>query len=511
MSNSDKAFLSGNEALGRGAWEAGLKVACAYPGTPSTEILEALAGYGDIDTQWSVNEKVAYEVAFGAAMGGVRSLYASKHVGLNVAMDPLMTSAYTGINAGLVVVVCDDPAMHSSQNEQDTRWAALYAKLPVLEPSDPAEAREFVKIAFDISEQFDTPVMLRLTTRVSHSKETMQLAARVEAPAKAFETDWTKYVMVPGNARKRHAVLEKRLGSLRAYAESSSLNRVEAGSGTRGYITSSVSYQYVKECFPDAPVLKLGIANPLCIDKIRAFVESLDEGVVVEELDPYFETLLHAEGIPVRAKHPSFRLGELKPELIPSLVEGKEKDEPQRAMRPPMLCKGCPHRLTFKALNELGAVVAGDIGCYTLGALPPFSALHSCLCMGAGVTVHEGLRRAGAGDKVVGVVGDSTFIHSGITGLINAAYNKVKGLVMVLDNSTTAMTGGQNHPATGKTIRNEPTKQLSIDGICRACGVDNVDVIRPQAYKEMKELIAKRMEQDALSVIVVQSPCMLLR
>jgi indolepyruvate ferredoxin oxidoreductase alpha subunit len=510
---NDQQFLSGNEAIARGAWEAGLRVACAYPGTPSTEILETLATFNDIDTQWSVNEKVAYEVAAGAAYGGVRSLFACKHVGLNVAMDPLMTSSYTGINGGFVVVVADDPGMHSSQNEQDTRWVGPYSKLPILEPADPSEAYAYVKNAYEISERFDTPVIVRMTTRVSHSKENLMVGSREEITPKPFATDIRKYVMVPANARRRHVVVEQRQVDLAAYAEQSPLNVVCDGDRSIGFITSGETYHYIKEKHSGNAVLKLGMVWPLCENKIRRFIESVEKAYVVEELDPFLETMIQAMGMKVAAKDPSFRVDELKPEYIPAIVSKKPKGAVEKAMRPPQLCKGCPHRLVFKALSNAGLVVAGDIGCYTLGTLPPFSALHTCLCMGAGVTVHEGFRRAHFSDsnKVVGVVGDSTFVHSGITGLINAAYNNMKGLLFILDNSTTAMTGGQNHPATGKTITGAPGKKLVLEELCRSCGADTVDVIKPQRFKQMEALIQKRLSEDTLSVIIVRSPCLLIK
>ena len=513
MNTPTQQFLSGNEAIARGAWESGLKVACAYPGTPSTEILETMAGYPEIDAQWSVNEKVAYEVALGAAYGGVRSFFACKHVGLNVAMDPLMTSSYTGVNGGFVAVVADDPGLHSSQNEQDSRWVAVFSKLPMIEPSNPRECYRFVKEAYSISETFDTPVLLRTTTRVSHSKENLETGQRGDIPARPFEVNIPKYVMVPKNAYARHLVVEERLNRLAQYAETTDLNRVEEGAGSPAFVASGAAYHYVKERFPASPVLKLGMVWPLCVNKIRAFSELHGGIFVIEEIDPFLETMLRSHGIPVRAKHPSWRVSELKPEYIDAIAAGEEKQDAPRPARPPQLCKGCPHRLVFNALKELGVVVAGDIGCYTLGTLPPFSALHTCLCMGAGVTVHEGFRRArfAGSDKVVGVAGDSTFVHSGITGLINAAYNGINGLIMVLDNSTTAMTGGQNHPATGKTIRNQPARKLVIEDICRACGVDNVDVVRPQQFRELKELIGRRLSEEALSVIVVRSPCILIK
>ena len=507
-----KAFLSGNEALARGAWQGGLKVACAYPGTPSTEILEALATYPEVDVQWSVNEKVAYEVAFSAAVGGARSLFACKHVGLNVAMDPLMTSSYTGVNAGFVIVVCDDPDMHSSQNEQDTRWVGIYAKLPVLEPANPAEALQFVGEAFRLSERFDTPVIVRMTTRISHGKEDVALGDRAEVPIRPLEKDIRKYVMVPGNARLRHVLVEKRLVRLQAFAEKTRLNRVEMGTKSLGFITSSVTYQYVKECYPDASFLKLGMSHPFCDEKIRQFARSVRRCVVVEELDPFLEEHIKTLGVRFVAKDPSWRLGELGPDAIGPIVRGQKRKVRKTKSRPPRLCPGCPHWATFSVLKKLGLFVAGDIGCYTLGALPPTSALHSCLCMGAGVTFNEGLRRAHPDGRIVGVVGDSTFVHSGITGLVNAAYNKARGMIFILDNRTTAMTGGQNHPATGLTIRDEPTKELDLAALCRACGADHVDVIDPTGnVKALEKLVAERLEADALSVIISKHPCKLIK
>lgn len=510
---AQKAFLSGNEALARGAWESGLAVACAYPGTPSTEIMESFVQYPEVNVQWSVNEKVAYEVAYGAAVGGVRSLFACKHVGLNVAMDPLMTSSYAGVNAGFVVVVCDDPEMHSSQNEQDTRWVGIYAKLPVLEPSSPAEAKVFVAEAIKISETYDTPVVIRMTTRVSHTKEDVTLGTRQAVKPVKLEPNVQKYVMTPGNARVRHAFIEKRLDKLRAFSERTKLNRIEMNDPSLGIITSSVPYNYLKEVYPDASYLKLGFLYPFCDEKIQAFAKSVKKLVVIEELDPFIEEHIKALGIKkANFKDPSFRLGELTPGVIKDAVSGKPKNVVKRPGRAPRLCAGCPHWSAFSVLKKLDLFVAGDIGCYTLGSLPPTSALHTCICMGAGVTFNEGLRLAHPDGKIVGVVGDSTFIHSGITGLINAAYNRAKGVIFVLDNSTTAMTGGQQHPGTGWTIRNEKTKVLDIAQMCRACGADNVDVIDPIGkVKELEDLVKQRLDEDALSVIIVKHPCVLIK
>jgi indolepyruvate ferredoxin oxidoreductase alpha subunit len=503
-------LLSGDEAVARGAWEAGLRVACAYPGTPSTEILETIAGFKEVDAQWSVNEKVAFEVALGAAIAGGRSLYASKHVGLNVAMDPLMTASYTGINAGFVAVVCDDPGLASSQNEQDTRWVGMFAKIPVVEPSSPSEAYLFIKDAFAISEKFDTPVLFRMTTRVAHTKENVAVGVREEIPLLPFETDIPKYVMVPRNAYQKHIRIEKRLVDLASFAEKSSLNRIEEGSAKLGFITSGVTYQYLRENFPDASFLKLGFTYPFCDRKIARFAKSVKELVVVEELDPIIEEHVKSLGIKARSKHPSFRIGELLPEHMPVIEKGGRKKDVASTARKPVLCPGCPHRFVFSVLKRNRAIVTGDIGCYTLAATPPMSSLHTCVCMGASVTFHEGFRRVMPDGKIVGVLGDSTFVHSGVTGLINAAYNGMKGLIIILDNATTAMTGGQHNPATGKTIRDGDTAKLSLEDICRSCGAHNVDVIDPKNIKQLDALVKTRLADNALSVIIARRPCKLI-
>ncbi len=511
MSSSAKrrVFLSGNEAIAQGAYEAGVRVACAYPGTPSSEILEYLSSYSDIDTQWSVNEKVAYEVAFSSSIGGLRSLYASKHVGVNVAMDPLMSSAYSGVNAGFVVVTCDDPGLHSSQNEQDNRFIASLAKLPLLEPSSPKEAKSFVKIAFNISERFDIPVMVRLTTRVSHTKEDVLIKEREVREKKEFSLDVSKYVLVPRNAYRRHIDLEKRINKLTIYSERSSLNRIELNSTKIGFIASGVAYLYTKEMYPDASFLKLGMSFPFPHRKVEEFIRMVKKIYVVEELEPFLEGELRKISVKVRVKHSSFRVGELRPEFIPFIVEGKSKPRETQAARKPVMCPGCPHRPVFWVLKKLKLVVTGDIGCYTLGALPPLSSLHTCLCMGSGVTFFEGLKKA-LNKNIVGVIGDSTFVHSGITSLVNLAYNKTKGLIIILDNSTTAMTGAQPHPATGITIKNEPTKKLVLEEVCYACGADNVDVVNPFKVDKLESIIKKRVNEEALSVLITRFPCRLI-
>lgn len=502
-------FLSGNEALAQGAYEAGLKVAAAYPGTPSSEILEHISLFREIDSQWSVNEKVAFEVAFGAAIAGVRSLYVSKHVGVNVAMDGLMTSAYIGVNAGFVIVTSDDPGLHSSQNEQDNRLVARMANIPLLEPSSPAEAKEFIKKAYQLSERLDVPVMLRLTTRISHTKENIKLGKRIEVPQRNFKINPSKYVMVPSNAFVRHIDLKKRLQKAQKMSESISLNKEEIKDKKLGIITSSVSYLYAKEMAPEASVLKLGMSYPLPVQKIKDFAKKVKTVFVLEELEPFLENQLKAAGIKIKAKHPTWQVGELRPEYMPAIFKGKPREVTKSPTRKPVMCPGCLHRPVFTVLRKLKAVVAGDIGCYTLGALPPLGSLHTCLCMGAGVTIFDGLKR-GDVKNAVGVIGDSTFVHSGITGLINAVYNKQKGLVIILDNSTTAMTGGQPHPATGLTIKKEKTHQLNLKQICLACGVDNVDEIDPFELKDLESLIKKRMSEEKLSVIIARFPCRII-
>ena len=511
QSNMEKyRFFSGDEALGRGAYEAGLHVAAAYPGTPSTEILEYLSKYPEVDTQWSVNEKVAYEVALGAAVGGARSLYASKHVGLNVAMDPLMTASYTGVNGGFVSVVCDDPGLASSQNEQDTRWVSIYSKLPLLEPGSPSEAYSFIKEAFLISEKFDTPVLFRMTTRVAHSKEDILVGERINVPVRDLPVDIAKYVMVPKNAYRKHIFIEKRLHDLALYSEQTPLNKLEMGSTGLGFITSGVSYSYIKEQFPDASVLNLGFVYPFCDEKIKKFASSIKELVIIEELDPFIEEHLKTIGVKCKSRHATYRIGELRPEFLPDIVEGKAKVEVESNARKPVLCRGCPHRFVFTTLRKLKTYVAGDIGCYTLGATPPLSSLHTCVCMGAGITFHEGLRRAHPDRKIVGVIGDSTFVHSGITGLINAVYNGVKGVIIILDNATTAMTGGQNHPATGATISGQNSPKLILENLVKACGVDNVDVLSPRKIKDFESLLKLRLAEEGLSVIIAREPCRLV-
>lgn len=509
MAKKSEMFLSGNEALARGAWEAGLNVAAAYPGTPSTEILETLGTYDEVDAQWSVNEKTAYEVAFGSAVGGKRSLFACKHVGLNVAMDPFMISAYTGVNGGLVVVVADDPGLHSSQNEQDSHRLMPFAKVPMLEPTSPREAYEFARSAFDLSEKFDIPVVIRMTTRVSHTKENVAVAERVEVPAKKLVIDPRKYVMVPGNAYPKHIELEKKLVALKAFSEETPLNRAIPGSKKLGILTGGVAAVYAREAYPDASFFIVGMPHPFPAEKLRAFAQTVDKIVVVEELEPYLAEQATLAGVKVSDKHPSYRIGELRPENIADIVEGREKTFAAPTARKPQLCPGCPHRATFSALKKLRCTVTGDIGCYTLGAMAPLGSLHTQTCMGSSIPFLEGFKKCGA-EKAVAVIGDSTFVHTGIPGLINAAWNGVTGVILILDNGTTAMTGTQPNPAVGVTLKGKATKKLVLEDVCKACGADTVDVLTPFENKKLQGLVLQRLKEGKLSVIISRSPCKLI-
>lgn len=511
MATKKTVLFSGNEALAYGAYEAGLEFSAAYPGTPSTEITQFLSQFKEIDSQWSVNEKVAFEIAYAASIGGKRSMYIGKHVGLNVAMDPFMTSAYTGVNAGFVIVTCDDPGMHSSQNEQDNRLFARVGKMPLLEPSSPSETKELIKKAFEISEKFDTPVIFRMTTRICHSKENVTIQERKDVPIKNFTPNPQKYVMIPRYAMMRHIELENRLLKLKKFAENSPLNKMEVKDKKLGFITSGVTYLYAKEYYPNASYLKLSISYPFPEKKVRDFCKKVKKVFVLEELEPFIQNNCERLGLKVYGRDASFHIGEMKPDHIPQIVDRKTKKDKPLVNRPPELCKGCPHRIVFNTLKKFDVIVAGDIGCYTLGTLPPFNGLHTCLCMGAGVTFQEGLSKSIQNKKVVGVIGDSTFVHSGITGLINAAYNKTKGVILILDNATTAMTGGQPHPATGKTLKQEETKQLSLEKICEVCGADSIDVIDPAQVNNFEEILRKRLDENNLSVIIVRKPCILMK
>lgn len=512
-----KVLLSGNEGVARGAWEAGVRVATAYPGTPSTEILEALSEYEEVEAVWSINEKVALEVALGASFAGARAITSMKHVGLNVAADPLFSSSYIGAYGGLVIVSCDDPGMHSSQNEQDNRYYAKMAKLPLLEPSDSQEAKEFTRIAFEISEKFDTPVLLRLTTRISHSKSIVELGERVEVEEKPYIKMFDKRVLLPAVARKRHVEVEKRLQTLKEFAENFEYNRIEKGDKKLGIITSGVSYQYAKEVFENASVLKLSMSFPFPEKLVKKFAEMVEELIVIEELEPFIEDHVKALGIRVIGKEKVPLIGELNPQILRDAFgisyEKKIFDLPTLPPRPPALCPGCPHTPVYYVLKMLKPIVTGDIGCYTLAALPPLSTTDSCVDMGASIGNAFGIelayRRRKEKPKIVAVIGDSTFFHSGITPLIDMVYNKGVGTVIILDNSTTAMTGHQDHPGTGKTAKGEEGVKISIESLVKGIGIKNVFVVDPYDVKNLKEIINREIHRKEPSVIITNRPCVL--
>jgi indolepyruvate ferredoxin oxidoreductase alpha subunit len=515
-----RVLLSGNEAIARGAFESGVKVATAYPGTPSTEILESLRSYPGLHAEWSPNEKVALETGMGAAFGGVRALVVMKHVGVNVAADPLFTLSYTGLRGGLVLVTADDPEMHSSQNEQDNRNYAKFAKVPMLEPSDSQEAKDFVKVAFELSEKFDTPVMLRTTTRVSHSKSIVFLEEPAELPLRPkLVKEPMKFVMLPANARKRHPVVEKRMEELARFAETFQGNRLEWGDLKVGIITSGISYQYAKEILPEASYLKLGMVYPLPKEMIQSFASRVEKLLVVEELDPFIEEQVRAMGIDVRGKNFFPLCGELTPARVEwglKSVPPPPQEEIYKNLpgRPPIMCPGCPHRGIFSILSKLKLFVAGDIGCYTLGFLPPLSAIDTCVCMGASIGHAMGLDKAlgeEALGKVVAVIGDSTFLHSGITGLLNVAYNKGMVTLIILDNRTTAMTGRQDHPGTGFTLQGEETFQVDLVKLAKALGVKHVKVVNPYELAATERVIKREAQRKEASVIVSRAPCVLSR
>lgn len=513
-----KAILSGNEAIARGFIEAGGKLAAAYPGTPSTEVLELLSKEKGIHAEWSTNEKVALEVAIGGSIAGVRSLACMKHVGVNVAADPLVTVSYTGVNAGLVLMAADDPGMFSSQNEQDTRHYARMAKIPCLEPTDSAEAMDYVRQAFELSEAFDTPVILRTTTRISHCKSVVELGEPVPVKDRDLARDVPKYVMLPANAKKRHVVVEERLGRLKEYAETTGVNQVIEGSGEVGFIANGVAFQYVREAFPGAPVLKLGLTYPLPEKKIRAFAASVKKLAIVEELDGFVEEQVRAMGLTVHYGKTSFAVcGELSSRLIRDAVTGTplvcKAPVPGLIMRPPTFCPGCSHRGLYTVLAKLKPFVSGDIGCYTLGALPPFSSMHTCICMGASISAAHGIARGlalkGVQQKPVAVIGDSTFMHSGITGLIDMVYNGGDALVIVMNNDTTGMTGGQEHPGTGRKASGAEAPKLSIEKLCQTVGAKRVREIDSYNIKELEKIIKEELAAPGPSVLVSNQPCVL--
>lgn len=512
--STNRVLLSGNEAVARGAYEAGCRVACAYPGTPSTQILEAIAAYKEIYAEWSVNEKVALEVVLGASMAGVRALYASKHVGLNVAADPLFSAAYIGARGGLVVVTCDDPGLHSSQNEQDNRYYGVSAKLPLLTPSDSQEAKDFTRLGFEISEEFDIPVLIRLTTRVCHSKGVVELSQPSAPPSKGYEKRIERNLTLPQFAKLRHYSLEERFSRLAEFADRFPGNRIEWGDLRLGFIADGVAYTYAREAFPEASFLKLGLSYPLPIQKVKEFCRKVKRVYVVEENDPFLETLIRALGCKVLGKNRLPRVDELNPGVVRSSVLGYRGRSPKKPesipRRPPLLCPGCPHRGVFYNLRQLNSIITGDIGCYTLGALPPLDAMDTCVCMGGAITIAHGIEKAKGSDrKVVGVIGDSTFFHSGVTGLINLVYNQGDVLVVILDNLTTAMTGHQDHPGTGRTLMGHPTKAVDMEALARGCGVENVWVVDPYDLRLTHQVLKEAVSKPGPGVVIARRACAL--
>ncbi len=519
MNNTTKVLMLGNAAIARGAFEAGAKVASAYPGTPSTEITEYISQYKEIYSEWAPNEKVAMETVIGSSIAGARSICAMKHVGLNVAADPLFTASYTGVNAGLVICVADDQGMHSSQNEQDSRHYANASKTLMLEPADSNECKEFVKKAFAMSEEYDTPVIIRLSTRISHSQGLVEINEPEDVALKPYEKNPGKYVMMPAMARARHIIVEDRINKLKELAETSPLNHVEYNSKKIGVIAGGIAYQYAKEALGEnASYLKLGIVYPLPEKLLKDFAASVDECYVIEELDPVIENHCKAIGINVIGKEKFSLLGEYSAEMISNIILNKKSEfvtrDEQIPGRPPVMCAGCPHRAVFNVLNRLKVVVSGDIGCYTLAALSPLNALDACVCMGASVSMAHGMDKARQGEmskKTVAVIGDSTFIHSGITSLIDIVYNKGNSTVIILDNSITGMTGHQENPTTGKTIKGEPTTQINLKLLCEAVGVKRVTVIDPFNTDDFTALVKQELAAEEVSVIIAQRPCALLK
>lgn len=514
---SEKIIMLGNEAIARGAYEAGVKVSSAYPGTPSTEISETLAKYDAVYTEWAPNEKVAAEVAFGASFAGVRSLACMKHVGLNVASDPLYTFSYTGVNGGSVLVVADDPGLASSQNEQDTRMIARAAHVPVLEPSDSQEAKDFIKFAYELSEKYDTPVILRTTTKLSHSQSIVELEERKEVEDKKYERDVRKYVMMPASAIGRHIVVEQRDLRIAEDGCDFPVNKVEINDKKIGFITSGIPYQYVKEVCPNASVLKLGLVNPLPKKLIEDFIKQVETVYVFEELEPVIEEQVRAWGYEVKGKELFTRQGEYSANLLQKVIYGNDEkvfDKKEAPNRPPILCPGCPHRSVFSVLNKLKIHAAGDIGCYTLGAVAPLSVIDSTLCMGASISSLHGIEKARGKEFIknwVAVIGDSTFLHTGLNSLVNMVYNKATGTVIILDNRTTGMTGHQQHAATGKTLKETETYAINLTELCKAVGVQNVIEVDAFNVVELEKTIKESVNGDVLTVIIAKAPCALLK
>ncbi len=514
-----KQLMLGNEAVARGLFEGGCSFVSSYPGTPSTEITEFVAKYNEVYAEWAPNEKVAMEAAFGASLSGKRSFCGMKHVGLNVAADPLFTLSYTGVNAGLVIGVADDAGMHSSQNEQDSRHYAKASKIPMLEPSDSAEALSFTKLAFTLSEDFDTPVFIKMCTRVSHSQSIVELSDRIDA-VKEYTKDPAKYIMMPGNAKKRHPVVEERTLKLTAFAETDAINRIEEGENNEiGIITSSTSYQYVKEvCGDKYPVMKLGMIWPMPVEKIKNFAKTVKTVVIVEELDGFIEEHCKNIGVDCIGKEKFSLIDELMPLKVAAVLDKPWETgavlDAEIPNRPPVMCAGCPHRSLFYTLKKNKLTVLGDIGCYTLGAVPPLSALDSTLCMGASVSGLHGFAKARDGEmdnKAVAVIGDSTFMHSGVTGLINMAYNESNATVIILDNSITGMTGHQQNPTTGYNLKGDPASKIDLETLCKAVGIKRVRVIDPYNLEECDTVIKEEINCGEPSVIISRRPCALLK
>ncbi len=515
-----KDIMSGNEAIARGAFESGVKFGAAYPGTPSTEILENFATYEGVYAEWSPNEKVALEVAIGAALAGERSIAVMKHVGVNVAADPLFTVSYTGTNGALIIVTADDPSMHSSQNEQDNRNYARFAKVPMLEPSDSQEAKEFVGLAVEISESFATPVFLRTTTRLSHSKSIVDIGdSAPDEDRTRIEFNAKRFVMTPINARIRRVEVEKRMDLLKDYAETCAVNRIEMNDPEVGIVAAGMTYSYAKEAFPNYSYLKLGLVHPLPERMIRDFASRVKKLYVVEELDPVIEMQVRAMGIEVSGKDVFPLMNEFDPGIVQAGITGAPAtglNAPaiELPQRPPNLCPGCPHRGLFYVLNKLKVFVTGDIGCYTLSYMEPLAGIHSCICMGASIGMAHGMSKAlkqkGQG-KVVGVIGDSTFVHSGITGLLNMAYNKSDAVIVICDNRTTAMTGMQEHPGTGRTLQGESTTQLDFEKLAVALGIGSVRVVNPNNMKEVRMVMKEELSRSGPSLVISRAPCVLLK
>ena len=514
---AEKVIMLGNEAIARGAYEAGVKVSSAYPGTPSTEISEYLVQYrDDVYEEWAPNEKVATEVAVGASLAGVRAMACMKHVGLNVAADPLYSVSYMGVNGGLVLVVADDPGLYSSQNEQDTRMVARAAQIPVIEPSDSAEAKDFFKIAFELSEQFDRPFIFRTTTRLAHSQGLVELKERVEPEDKPYEKNIRKNVMMPGNAKFRHIEIEKRNNELAEAANTLSINTVEMNDTKIGVITSGIPYQYVKEALPEASVLKLGMVNPLPRKLIEEFASKVEKLYIVEELDPVIEEQVKSWGIQAVGKEILTVQGEYSANMLREAILKEKLDikAPAEAPgRPPILCPGCPHRSVFYVLNRLKMHAAGDIGCYTLGAVAPLSVIDTTMCMGSSISTLHGMEKAKGKEYIknwVAVIGDSTFLHTGVNSLMNMVYNNATGTVIIMDNSTTGMTGHQDHAATGKTLQGDSTYAINIPALCRAMGVKNVHEVNAFDLPLLEKTIKEETAKDEVSVIITKTPCVLL-